>query len=247
MPGGNLDDDDNAFDVFGDWSDIRSAFAPSDADNTLTSRKVRQYASMATSAVSAGVSITSNAKYLALAGVGGAAVLGAGTAGVGLLVAGAVMTTVGVATSGASAYKTHGHIEGLKTLQMSPRSSCICQDHRYAAEMAKDHEMIQGTILQYIIDKKSAKFKKKVVGSVGLSMATSVHRLGKAIYKSAKHTKGVNRTHYANILARHVVTHECQLAASIVSELYSHNDYLAIRAMSSKKAGELLAMKMKSV
>ncbi|KTQ85225.1 hypothetical protein NS226_20630 [Aureimonas ureilytica] len=241
------DPDDTASEVQGDWPDIPSAFGASEADDTLTSRKVRRYASVTTTVVSTSLSITSNAKYLALAGVGGAAALGVGTAGIGLAVAGGVMTTVGVATSATSAYKTNGHINRLKGFQSAPWPVCTCLDHRFAAEMAKDHEMIEGPILQYIIDKKRAKLKKKMAGSFGLSMGTSAHRLGKALYKAAKHTKGVKRTSYANILARHVVTHECDLAASIVSELYSHNDYLAIRSMSSKKAGELIAMKMKSV
>jgi hypothetical protein len=49
------------------------------------------------------------------------------------------------------------------------------------------------------------------------------------------------------VLARHTVTCRCALAEQIVSELFSPQNYLAIRVMNSDQAGDRIAPKMKSV
>ncbi|MEH3108041.1 MAG: hypothetical protein PGN09_12415 [Sphingomonas fennica] len=245
------DDGDDAGDVTGKWSHVPTAHTEQHVNHSLTSREVRAVLSKMTAAVSIGVSLTSNAKYLALAGVGGAAVLGAGTAGIGLAVAGGVMTAVGVGTSAASAYKTNRHIDNLRLIHADGRGkgkfACRCISQYATPDMANDHEMIHATVLPYIIAKKRAKLGKKAAGTAGLSLATTVHRLGKAAYKGIKGTKGVNRSFNAHVLVRHALTHECWLAEAIISELFSPTDYIAIMNMSSEYAGPLVAGKMKSI
>ncbi len=243
------DDGDDAGEVAGKWQHVRTFHTEHILDHTLTSREVKAVLSKMTAVASLGVSAASNAKYLALAGVGGAAVLGAGTAGVGLLVAGSVMTAVGIGTSAASAYKTNKHIDNLQAIVKAGarRSRCRCISNENTREMSNDHMMIYDVILPYIVSKKRAKLGKKAAGAFGLSMGTSAHRLGKAIYKGVMGTKGVNRSYYSHVLTRHALTHKCPLAEAIISELFSPTDYIAIMNMHSEYAGPLVAGKMKSV
>lgn len=244
---GGVDQQESA-EVSGNWPNIPSAFPKEATNDALTSRTVRKYASIASTVVSTGLSATSNAKHLALVGVGGLAI--GGTAGVGLLVAGGVMTAAGMATSAVSFSSTMDHLEGLSDIELThkigrKKHACRCLAHHETG--VQDHAMILNTVLPYIIAKKKVKAGKKAAGMVGLSLVTAAHRLGKAVYKGVKGTKGKNRSHYANILARHVVTHDCDLVRSIVTELFSAEDYKAIRQMGSILAGELIAGKMKSV
>ena len=243
------DDSDDKPEVAGKWQHVESAHSSPSQGNSLTGRKVHSAVSIATTVTSTATTVASHAHYLTVAGVAGAAVLGAGTAGVGLAVAGGVMTTVGIGTSAVSAYKTSNHIDALLRImrQGSQGRRCTCVSPSPSRELALDHQMIWLKVLPYIIEKKRAKLAKKSVGAAGLSLATSAVRLGKAVHKIRLGTKGVNRTFNAHVLARHAVTHDCWLAEDIISELYSLEDYLAIRALNSTKAGELIAAKMKSV
>ena len=232
----------------GNWSAMNSVFKYG-GGNTLDSRVLHGHVSKAMAGLSVATSAVGQAHNLTMVGVAGAAVLGAGTAGVGLGVAGIAMSAVGIGTSIVSGIKTHAHIDALEGLQMrgSMKHHCNCKTRDYGDQMSLDHDTIFNTVLPYVIAKKKAKRVKKGFGATGLSMGTNVHRLGKAIYKSVKGTKGKNRSFYAEILARHAVTHECDLVAGIVSELYTGQDYLAIRAMRSDQAALLIAAKMKSV
>lgn len=246
----DADDDDNGGEVSGKWHHVKSAHAQAGGRNGLSGRQVHRAAAITTAVVSGSVSVVSNAKYLTMVGVGGAAALGAGTAGLGLLAAGGVMSVVNMGTSAASAYKTNKHLDNLAKIRRAgsaeERCMCISNGDR-SRDMASDHEMISATILPYIISKKRAKLAKKAMGAGGLSMLTSVHRLGKAAYKSLANTKGITRSYYAHVLSRHALTHDCWLAQEIISELYSPQDYVAISMMGSEAAGELIAAKMKSV
>jgi hypothetical protein len=236
--------------ISGKWHHVPSAHAHANARNGLTSRKVHRVGAITTAVVSGSVSAAGNAKHLTMIGVGGAAVMGAGTAGIGLLVAGGVMSAVNMGTSAASAYKTNKHLNALAAIRSggSANERCMCISNNGASGVtANDHEMIYATILPYIISKKRTKLVKKGVGATGLSMLTSMQRIGKAAYKSLNHTKGVARSYYAHVLARHALTHDCWLAQQIISELYSPQDYVAISMMGSEDAGELIAAKMKSV
>lgn len=244
-------DDDEHLLVRADWADIPSAFAASATKDSLKARKAHAIVSKATTAASMGLSATSSAKYLTFVGVGGAAVLGAGTLGLGLAVAGGVMTAVNIGTSARSAYKTMNHVEALIAIEAdgthSDPRNCRCMSSAAFNQMTEDHDTIRTKVLPYIINKKKHKVNKKLVNTGGLSILTAAHRGVKALHKMRKHTKGVNRTHHADILARHTVTHDCSLARDIVAELFSEQDYLAIRQLGSKMAGEILANKMKSV
>lgn len=242
------DDDEIEMNPSGNWSAMNSVFKY-DGGNTLGSRAMHGHVSKVMAGASVATSAVGQAHHLTMFGVAGAAALGAGTAGIGLAVAGGAMSVIGIGTSAVSLFKTAAHIDALEDLKArgSMKHHCNCKTRDFGNQMSDDHDAIFNTVLPYIIAKKKAKRNKKGVGTMGLSLGTSAHRLGKAIYKSVKGTKGKNRSFYAEVLARHAVTHECDLVAGIVSELYTGQDYLAIRSMRSDQAAVLIAAKMKSV
>lgn len=236
--------------IAGNWHHVESAHEAPDQNGSLKYRKARGYASIATTATAMTTAGVGHAHYLTVAGVAGAGVLAVGTAGIGLGVAGGAMTAVGLVTSGYSAYKTNKHIEALLGIRRKGAEgrTCTClPGAETSGELVNDHKMIWLNVLPYIIEKKRNKLLKKEAGAIGLSMITAAARVGKAVYKAAKKTRGVNRSFKAHVLARHAITHDCWLAEDIITELFSREDYLVIRTMNSTQAGEVIAGKMKSV
>lgn len=168
--------------------------------------------------------------------------------GIGLIVGAAAITLGTMTASARSAYKTHKHINGLRKLEERAKSlACdmIAADGSKAgADVAEHLKVVEA--LDYVINKKSNKRGKKAASAVGMSVFTALYGAGKALYKTAKGTKGKNRMLHANEIATHLVTHNCALAQSIVAELYSADEMLWMLDQDSATVAKLLADKMQS-
>ncbi|MGV7210361.1 hypothetical protein ACLB1G_21215 [Oxalobacteraceae bacterium A2-2] len=172
----------------------------------------------------------------------------ASATGIGLIVGGAAITLGSITASARSAFKTHRHLKVLNALlERADGMPCdlIGPDGAKAEKDAAEHQKVQEA-LAYLINKKGNKRIKKVGGTVGLGIGVSLYGMGKAIYKLAKGTKGVNRTAHAHVIAKHLVTHNCALAQGIVAELYSPDEMLWMLERDSSEVAALLAEKMKS-
>ncbi len=168
--------------------------------------------------------------------------------GIGLVVGAAVVTLGTMLASGRSAYKTHQHIKGLRKLQERAKSlACdmIAVDGTKAGSDVAAHLKVVEA-LDYVINKKSNKRGKKAAGAAGMSLFTGIYSAGKALYKSARGTKGKNRMMHANEIATHLVTHNCALAQGIATELYSAGEMLWMLDQDSTTVAKLLADKMQS-
>ena len=100
-----------------------------------------------------------------------------------------------------------------------------------------DHELISNTILPAIISKKKLKRTRKGVSGVSVlgGMLASAHSAKNGLVKRLKGNRGEKRHFHAEVLARHLVTHQCELVQSIVAELFSENEALEIMRMNTNK------------
>lgn len=223
---------------------VSSAFATAPSRWPLVTMSVRIGAGVA----GVGVQVTQTAlgttTIVALLTAGAAA----SATGIGLIVGGAVVTLGSITASARSAYKTYKHIKGLDALQARVKSlPCdgIAANGSKTGQDAAEHAAVIEA-LDYVISKKERKLDKKVAGSVGGGIGVSAYSIGKSLYKRFKGTRGVNRTAQANVVARHLVTHNCALAQGIVAELYSVDEMLWMLQQDSATVAGLVAAKMKS-
>ena len=116
-------------------------------------------------------------------------------------------------------------------------------------DVQKMHDHIRDVILPYIISQKKEKLAKRAVGAavpVAGAMATTLHRIGRGIYKCK--TRGKQRHLYAEYLAVHLLTAECQLVDAIISELLSEAEleWMKQPGQTNDSIAGLIADKMKS-
>ena len=205
-----------------------------------------------------GVGITSGGT------VGGAILTGAAVSatGVGLAVAGGAIAVGGMVASGISVKKTYNHIYNLNSLHNRKNAvdfTCTCAAHGHDTKRTPNHEYISGEILDYIIHQKKHKMGKKSAGAVGGGLLTGIYAAGRKAYKRSAvlqtlglretgNTLGVKRTFAANLLATHLITHNCVLTERIVTELLSlvETELDWLKKQNSEVVGGLLARKMKS-
>lgn len=108
------------------------------------------------------------------------------------------------------------------------------------------HAYVLDKVLPYIIEQKEKKLFRKKVSTFGGGAAVSLYQVFHGARKAWQGHRGVVRGFYADVLATHLITHDCELADAIVDELYSEAECKVIKRMDSKPAGELLADKMRS-
>jgi hypothetical protein len=97
------------------------------------------------------------------------------------------------------------------------------------------------------LSKKNKKYHRKVVGAVpGLGLVETLRGGTKNIYKRIAKTLGKERTHSAQMVATHLITHNCAIAQAIVAELYSFEEMLWIKDQEYDEVVKLLEGKMKS-
>ena len=172
----------------------------------------------------------------------------ASATGIGLIVGAAAITLGSITASARSAWKTHRHLKVLNAL-LARADGMPCDqigaDGKKCGKDEAEHAKVKEA-LDYLIHKKEKKRGKKVGGMFGAGLGVTVYGIGKAIYKSVKGTKGVNRQAQAHVVAKHLVTHNCALAQGIAAELYSADEMLWMLDQDSDKVAALLAEKMKS-
>jgi len=173
---------------------------------------------------------TGGAVALSATGIGAVAV--AGTYALGSSIA-----------AGVSVYKTHQHIKNLQAIHDRGCKHGFCEGDQ------NDHNTIYTHVLPYIIDKKKRKMRRKSEETVPLlgSMASTLETGVRSLWKRARGTRGTERHYHAQVLTVHLVSCTCDLAADIISELWSYDEMKAIRSMDSDDAGYWIYSKMASM
>ena len=183
-----------------------------------------------------------------IAAMGGAVI---GTGGIALLAAGGTLAVGSAIASGRSANKTYTHIKSLNNLYNYKDSldfTCTHASTDMNTKGSPSHAYIAGEILDYIIHQKKHKFGKKSFGAVGGGLITMGWAAGRAAYKKAKGVKGEKRNFAAQMLATHLITHNCVLTERICIEVLSLSEHELtwLKAQNSDTVATLLAQKMKS-
>lgn len=185
------------------------------------------------------------ASTLALLTAGAAA----SATGIGLIVTGAALTLSTSVLSARSANKSRLHRNHLQDIQKRVNSyACGPIDANDQASLRQtEHQVIADGVLPYLIQQKSTKYHRKVVGAVpGVGLLETVRAVGRKAYKAYTGELGVKRHRAARWLALHLITHNCGLAQAIVAELYSFEEMLWIKDQEFKEVIKLLEDKMKS-
>ncbi len=234
------------------WSTVKSAHLAERGTRPVNRHRTqKRVASGMSSAASLGLSGAQIGTGTSALAVGGAVVAGAAVSatGVGLVAAAGALTIGSMATNARSLIRTISHCDRLKAIKAGydkgnyQMCDCLSDD----AGMGHDHDWIGTKVLPYIIGQKTEKAAKKGVGTVGAGLLVTAYSIGRWAYKSMASTKGVKRSFYAHVLARHLVTHECALADAIVAELLSPAEMLSLKHENSDVAGAAIKDKMKSV
>lgn len=243
--------DDDIDPINGKWISVQSAFswdgsALKDPSSILA--RAKTLFSGGGTAASAGVTAASIGVTQSIA-IGGATIVGTAVCAnpIGLAISGGVLMAASVVTNSLSVYSTTKHVLHLKKIRDNPGTfaQCVCMAASVPADMALDHKVIQTHVLPYIIRQKTEKAVRKGIGIVpGGGLLTTIYRAGRAAFKS---NRGKARGYYANVLARHLVTHDCALAGAIVAELFTPSEMVVMRMFDSDQVGNVVKTKMKSI
>lgn len=174
------------------------------------------------------------------AATGGAIAISA--TGIGALAVAGGLAVGNSVLAGVSVHKTLQHIRGLEKIQ-EQRGVKFCDGD------SNQHKHILSVVLPYIINQKKRKMRRKGEETVPLlgSLCTGVETGMRSIYKRIRGKRGTERHHLAQCLTVHLVSCECNLAQDIVSQLWSQDEMMAIRAMDSDEAGYWIFSKMASM
>ncbi|WP_160152251.1 hypothetical protein [Microbulbifer sp. ALW1] len=171
--------------------------------------------------------------------------------GVGLLAAAGGMAVMNSGVSGYSAYKTHHHIKGLEAILANWTSySCeSCGPFSDGPCNREMHGLIGTLVLPEIIRKKKTKRARKATAVLPVigGMISGLHSGAHSLQKRLTGTRGKQRHYHAELLAVHLITHECQLAEAIVAELFSVDEMEQIKRMNSDRAGPKICSKISSM
>ena len=182
---------------------------------------------------------------------GGVALTGGSVATGGLLPAAILgVSLLGAAgVSGVATYKTICKRHSLKSLHRKRHTEFRrCNPILAKDRVVGEHDFIADHILPYIIRKKTRKAIVRgvrtvpVIGQLG-SVYSGVKKAGK--YFGG--TLGKRRKEYAKILARHFITHDCDLCFAIISVLFGDDSKAFwLRDQKFEVVYEALLPKMKS-
>jgi hypothetical protein len=233
------------------WSNIQSRHL-GEKGKVNRHKGVKEFAKKSMTVAKKGISVAqmatgqSGAMGLAKNAALGASV-GLSATGVGLLVTSSTFAVINSGLAIKSARSTHLHIRGLEKIS-EVKSKLSCDSCEGVSKNGSDHDLIATTILPAIISKKKLKRVRKGVSGVPIvgGMLASAHSAKNGLVKRWNGNRGEKRHFHAEVLARHLVTHQCELAHSIVAELFSHDEALEMMKMSTNKAGPLICSKMRS-
>lgn len=211
-------------------------------------RAAKQVAKGSIAAASGGIQVLQQATHtstVALAAAGAAA----SATGIGLVVTGAVITLATAGLSAVSAHKSRLHRNSLQEMY-DRRNAYVCGPVDISDRSGVDrvaHKCIAEEVLPYLIEQKNKKYHRKAVGAVpGLSVAVTLRGATNNIYKRLRKTIGKERTYSAQMLAIHLIIHNCSITQAIVSELFSFEEMLWIKDQEYDDVVKLLEGKMKS-
>jgi hypothetical protein len=170
-----------------------------------------------------------------LSAIGGAAaVAGGAIPGVGI-----ALSAFNAALNGRAAYSTHNHCIALEKLdQMSTSlTSWPAWGTTQATRVA----------LLYALSQKGEKRVRRTVAAVpGLSAVGAIYNLGRAAYKSAKGTRGVERGRYAQFLIDRYVASGDLLAGAVLLELVEVNAFIGAAQLGGQQLHDLVVKKLAS-
>jgi hypothetical protein len=187
------------------------------------------------------------------AGIGGLAMAtgaaAASATGVGLVVAGALLTGGATTKSIVAAVSSKHHRDNLRTIDLISRRvrefPCTVPDG--ADHDLMGHLRIVHNVLPYAIEQKDKKFKKRALGAVPV-LGTLPVAIYTAYRSATKENKGQRRTEMAYELAVHLITHNCGLAQIIVAELVGGVEKMMwMMTQDSDVVTALIAEKLKSI
>lgn len=237
------------------WSTIESMH-PNNLDDATLYQSIqaagkkftRSYGARTMNVAKSGVSATQYVGgYNGLTAVAMGGGMAISATGIGLFIAAGVMTVANTGLAIKSARSTHLHIRGLEQIDQNP-SQYRCEACQGGSLKGSEHSYISNTILPHLIAQKKLKRARKGVKAVPVvgGLLSGGHSVKNNLIKRIKGTKGRKRCYYGDVLARHLITHNCQLSFAIVAEIFSESEALRIMRMNSADAGKLISSKMKS-
>lgn len=169
--------------------------------------------------------------------------------GVGLVVGGFAIMAANSAVQAKSAVSSYKHRVALENIQNSAQGSVTnCQGLDGRRCDVHEHNEILHTVLPYVIAQKRKKTFRRGVGAIPLvSLGETVRSIGKKIKKTVNGSIGVERENHAHTLAKHYITHDCNLCQRIIAELLSEEEELWLRYQPFPVVKGILMEKFKSV
>jgi hypothetical protein len=172
----------------------------------------------------------------------------ASATGIGLAAVGGALTVGGMALGAASAYSTKKHLDLLEEIYRNRNNIPQCEILALRRRADGVHHLyIANVILPWIIRQKKLKFGKKLASAGGLGLVMSAGSAVRKAYKWGKGNLGKDRSSYADILARHLLTHECDLTKQIVEALCGQQKLQEFLNQDTDTVAPQIAEKMKSV
>tara|TARA_R110002049_G_scaffold4601_3_gene31750 strand:- start:1855 stop:2586 length:732 start_codon:yes stop_codon:yes gene_type:complete len=174
---------------------------------------------------------------------------------------------IATAAAGVGAVSGYGLVLGLSTKQVvdivsDVRASIKSANHasqlkriQHQAKLPpkwcgsrEQHAVVAYQVLPYIINQKKEKGGRRLVHAMpGLGFGESLYAAWRKGYKTLKGTLGTQREKMATELATHLIADNCELAESIVSELFDESSMLWLKHRCTiQPAAAILAQRMKS-
>lgn len=199
-----------------------------------------------------GISTVSNITgggTLAMVGLGTTVFTVGAATGVGLVVGGCALMVGSSAVNAKASWSSRKHKKALEAiLQDAGRGEGYCAGLCGHPRDNEEHTEILDSVLPYVIRQKRKKMYRRGIGSIPLvSLGETVRSIVRKAGKKINGTLGQEREAHAHTLAKHLITHDCQLAQAIVSELFSDDEEEWIRYQDFPIVAGLLMEKFKSV
>lgn len=201
---------------------------------------------------STGISTVSNITgggTLASVGLGVTVFTVSAATGVGLVIGGVAVMAVNSVVQAKSAISSYKHKVALENIRNSAQgsvTSCSGLDGRMCD--VHEHNEILNTVLPYVIAQKRKKSYRRGVGAIPvISLGETVRSIGKKIKKTVNGSIGQERETHAHTLAKHYITHDCNLCQRIIAELLPEEEELWLRYQPFPIVKGILMEKFRSV
>lgn len=225
-------------------------------------RKLKKAGTTGMGAASAGISIAQRVTGTGPTALIAGAAAATSATGIGLIAVGGGLQIAASTQAVRSAAKTHDHLKNLMDLYNRRKDSEL--QHCVAVTSTKKeglsgtsndlpnldgagHDLVANHVLSYIIHKKGAKRRRKLISAIPVIGMIEVGRaVLKKRYKLEEGTLGKHRERAAKWLAVHFLQCDCVLSQSIVAELYSDEEMKLLREEEYEEVTKYLVRKISS-